>query len=219
MAGKKKKKNGMNLPSVIITIIAVILAVGAIVFLVVTMNSDNDPTAEPDINVNTTPAFQVTDELKEQTEQATYDLLQKNFKAYQHFTRGMTHEPEPYGNLPEDGFYTCISDEYKSFDDFSDFIESIYTEETAEKLLTDPFGSGPVYGVDDKGGLGLSSDFTPSEEGLPWANVEFVCTPVSETECTVKYTLKDSSENVVKEGDTKLILEEGQWKLTEMIGG
>lgn len=218
MASKKKKKNSTNIPSLIITIIAAILAIGAVVFLVVTMRSDDKEPEIPDIVVNTTPAFQATQELVDQTQQAAYDLLPENYKVYQYLTRGMTHGEEPYGNIPEDGFYTCISDDFKSFDDFSQYVRSVYTEETAEKLLKDPFGNGPVYGVDDTGALGLSAEFIPDpDSGLSWANVNFLCTPVSDTECDVDVTLQDSDgKDVVKK--VKMVLQNGEWKLSEMIG-
>lgn len=216
MATKKKKKNGINIASLIITVLAVALAVGAIIFLLKTTGSDEEAETTP-----TQPAvteFMATQELVDATQQAAYDLLPKNYKVFQYLTRGMTHEDEPYGNLPEDGFYTCVSDEFNNFDDFSDYIKGIYTEKTAEKLLTDPFGNGPVYGVDDTGALGLSSDFTPNEEeDLSWADVHFLCTPVSETECTVKVTLKDSSDNDVDK-EVMLVLENGEWKLAELVG-
>lgn len=215
----KKKKKGVNIPSLIITVLAVLLAAGAMVFLIHTMNSDgnDDPrgseNTEPDVT-----EFQATQELVDDTQQAAYDLLPKNYRVHQFLTRGMTHEEEPYGNLPEDGFYTCVSDEFKTFEDFSDFVKSIYTEATAEKLLTDPFGKGAVYGVDDTGGLGLSSDFVPEEgESLSWSDVHFLCTPVSETECNVVVTLKDASDNDVDK-EVSLLLENGVWKLSELVG-
>lgn len=216
---KKKKKKGVNVPSLIITILAVLLAVGAIVFLVHTMRSDeNEDPRGSESTEATTAAFQATQELVDATQQAAYDLLPKNYRVHQFLTRGMTHEEEPYGNLPEDGFYTCVSDEFKTFDDFSDFVKSIYTEDTAEKLLTDPFGKGAVYGVDDTGGLGLSSDFVPDEgESLSWTDVHFLCTPVSDTECNVVVTLKDAAGSDVDK-EVTLLLEDGQWKLSELVG-
>ncbi|MCM1054165.1 MAG: hypothetical protein NC394_01475 [Bacteroides sp.] len=215
---KKKKKNSINLPSLIITVIAAVLAIGAVVFLIMTMSSDENPAEEPEVTVYTAPVFQATQELVDQTQQAAYDLLPENYKVYQYLTRGMTHEEEPYGNLPEDGFYTCVSDDFNSFDDFSAYVRSVYVEETAEKLLTDPFGGGAVYGVDDTGALGLSSEFVPDpDSGLSWANVSFLCTPVSDTECDVKVTLQDKDGNDV-DRNIKMVLENGGWKLSEMIG-
>lgn len=196
-----------------------LLAVGAIVFLIRTMRSGEgeDPRGSESTEPVTT-AFQATQELVDDTQQAAYDLLPKNYKVYQYLTRGMTHEEEPYGNLPEDGFYTCVSDEFKTFEDFSGYVKSVYTEETAEKLLTDPFGKGAVYGVDDTGGLGLSSEFVPNEsEGLSWAEVHFLCTPVSDTECNVVVTLKDASGSDVDK-EVIMLLENGVWKLSELVG-
>ena len=133
MATKKKKKNGINAASLIITLTAVILAVVAIIFLIKTTGSDEETETTPAESNST--EFQATQELVDATQQAAYDLLPKNYKVFQYLTRGMTHEDEPYGNLPEDGFYTCVSDEFNNFEDFSNYIEEIYTERRPKNCL------------------------------------------------------------------------------------
>ena len=47
MATKKKKKNGINIASLIITILAVALAIGAIIFLLKTTGSDDEAETTP----------------------------------------------------------------------------------------------------------------------------------------------------------------------------
>ena len=212
----KKKKSEQTTASLIITVLAVLLAICAVIFLVITTTSDESGNNNP--NKSQTTEFEASEELINAAQQVAYDLLPKNYKAFQYFTRGMKHDEEPYGNLPEDGFYTCTNDDFPDFATFSEFINSIYVQQTAEKLLTNPFGNGPLYGVDDTGALGLSSNLVPSEEeDLSWNDARFICLPVSETECKVNVVLKDSLGNEV-EKETTMALENGQWKLSEMIG-
>lgn len=216
-----KKKNSANVPAIIITVIAALLAAGAVIFLIITISGDRSGGT-----VNTSPIgstddggndFVASQELLTEVETAAYSLLPDNYKIYQYFTKGMSYKEEPYGNLPEDGFYTCVNEDYKTFEDLCDFIRSTYAEKTADKLIEDPFGYGPVYG-DDGGVLGLSDKFKESEDsGLSWEDTKFVCVPASETECNIEITLKDKDgKDVVKHA--QIIKENGNWLLTEMIG-
>ena len=210
-----KAKNKQNTVSIIITVVAALLAIAAVVFLIITISSEQDEIVEQP-GVSGTPDF-INDQLIGNMEQAAYDLLPENYKIYQYLTRGMNIKPEPYGNYPEDGFYTCDNSDYPTFEAFSEYVRSVYTADTAEKLLTDPFGGGPVFG-DDDGELGLSVDFKATEDaGLSWTDAKFVCSPVSEAECKVQITLKDESgKDVIK--NVTMVLENGSWKLTELVG-
>lgn len=215
-----KKKQSINIPSLIITVIAVLLAAAAVVFLVIMFQKRADEQKQQSTNtpkVTVTDHYIPTEDLLRSAEQAAYDLLPKNYKVYQYLTKGMTVKEEPYGNKPDDGFYTCANDDYKTFEDLSKFVRSIYTSQTAEKLLTDPFGNGPVYG-DDNGELGLSAEFKATEEeGLSWANVTFVCSMDSETVCNIEITLKDKDGKDVKK-EVKMIKENEQWRLEALVG-
>ena len=207
-----KKKAQQNISGIVITVIAALLAIAAVIFLIITITREEEDD-EPEVSITT--GFVPDSDFYVSVEQAAYNLLEKNFTAYGYLTAGMRVEEEPYGNLPEDGFYTCITDEFADFDEFSEYIHSIYIDAVAEKLLTDPFGNGPVYGY-DQDGLGLSMDFTPSgEEGRTW-DVQFACTPLSENECDLEVTYKDADgQETVKK--IKLLLEGGEWKLSEMV--
>lgn len=218
------KKAPINVPAVIITAFAVVLAAAAVIFLVFTM-SKNNGSANVTPNVSTDAAgnpvgsnsFTASQELLTEVETAAYELLPKNYKIYQYFTKGMSYKEEPYGNLPEDGFYTCVNDEYKTFDQFCAFIRATFTEKTSSTLISNPFGYGPVYG-DDNGELGLSSKFEEAEDsGLSWEDTKFVCTPSSETECKIEITLKDKDgKDIVKQ--VKMLKENNVWLLDEMVG-
>ena len=212
-----KKKKQQNIPAIIITVIAVLLAAAAVIFLAYTISKDTQEDEPPVITTTQDPGFVPDADLVEEMEQAAYDLLPENYKVFQYLTLGMSVKEEPYGNLPEDGFYTCVNESFPTFEAFSEFVRSIYTSDTAEKLLTDPFGKGAVYG-DDNGELGLSVDFeAATEPGLSWADVSFVCTPISETKCDVEVTLKDADGKDAVRSVT-MVLEEDSWKLSDMIG-
>ena len=211
-----KAKNKQNTVSIIITAVAALLAIAAVIFLIMTLSSgEEDIIEQPGISTTPTPSF--AEQLIGDMEQAAYDLLPENYKIYQYLTRGMNIKPEPYGNYPDDGFYTCDNSDYPTFEAFSEYVRSVFTAETAEKLLTDPFGNGAVFG-DDGGELGLSVDFKATEEpGLSWTDAKFVCSPVSEVECGVEITLKDADKKDVVRNVT-MVLESGSWKLTELVG-
>ena len=211
-----KKKKQQNISAIIITVIAAMLAAAAVIFLVITISGgDGDNGGQPAITED--PGFIPDQELISEAEQAAYDLLPENYKVYQYLTLGMSVKEEPYGNLPEDGFYTCVNESYPTFEAFCEYVRSVYTVHTAEKLLTDPFGNGAVYG-DDNGVLGLSVDFeAAAEPGLSWADVHFTCIPMSETDCLIEVVLKDADGKDVSKS-VSMALEDGSWKLTELVG-
>ena len=210
-----KTKSRQNIPAIVITALAAILAIAAVIFLVVTISSKEEEDPQPDATEDL--GFMPTDELVAEIEQAAYDLLPENYKVYQYLTRGMSVKEEPYGNLPEDGFYTCVNADLPTFEAFCDYVHSIYINSTAEKLITDPFGNGAIYG-DDNGELGIVLGFEPSEDsGLSWSDVHFTCLPVSETLCSVTVALKDADGKEV-EKTVNMQLEDGAWKLSDMIG-
>ncbi|HBH94659.1 MAG TPA: hypothetical protein DDX91_02850 [Ruminococcaceae bacterium] len=216
-----KKKQTVNIPSLIITGAAVLLAVGAVIFMAATVSRSNEEARGSETEqTSVDTAFYPSSELLQSAELAAPDLLTNNYRAYQYFTQGMSYEQEPYGNKPEDGFYTCSNDTFKTFGEFSDFIRSIYTESTAAKLLSDPFGKGAVY-ADDNGKLGISYEFIENgrteDSGISWENGTYTFTLTSETECDVEIVLKDKDGKDVKK-KTRMISENGMWKLAEMVG-
>ena len=216
-----KKKNPANIPAIIITVLAALLAIAAVIFVMTTVRGGTvnvNPTGGSDSSTTSAPEeFYASQELATEVETAAYKLLPDNYKIYQYFTLGMSYKEEPYGNLPEDGFYTCVNNDFKTFDELCDYIRATFTKETADKLITNPFGYGPVY-ADDNGELGLSDKFVPDDgSGLSWEDTKFICTPTSETECNIEITLKDKDgKDVVK--NVKMVKENDVWLLAEMVG-
>lgn len=210
MAKKKKQDTSV----IIITVIAAALAVAAVIFLICTFagaGGNEEPA------VTTEERFIPSQELIDETEQAAYVLVQNNYRIYCLLKIGMNVEEEPYGNKPEDGFYTCINDEFKTYADWSDFVRKTYTEAAAMKVLSDPFGNGVVYG-DDNGVLGLSGEFVPSDPDPLWeGQLQYVCTPLSEKECKLELTLTDKSTNEKVNKEMTMELENGEWKLTALV--
>ncbi len=212
MAAKKKKQ---DVSVIIITVVAAVLAIAAVIFLIWTFSGANSG-GEGDVTT-TEEKFAPTQELIDETEKEAYRLVQDNYKIYCLLTMGMNVEEEPYGNKPEDGFYTCISDEFKTFADWSELVRNTYTEAAAVKVLSDPFGKGVVYG-DDNGVLGLSEDFVPSDPDPLWeGQLQYVCTPLSESECKLELTLTDKTTNEKVNKEMTMERENGVWKLTELV--
>ena len=50
-------------------------------------------------------------------------------------TEGLYHEDEPYGNLPEDGYYTVNSTDYNSLEQIEELVRSVYAEDAAEQTF------------------------------------------------------------------------------------
>ena len=215
-------RNSKNLTATIVTVIVALMAACAVFFLVWT--AGNQSQQQQEINQEYVPTEEVADEMK----QAATDLLKGNYEVFRLFyTKGISYQEEPYGNLPEDGFYTCADDTYKTYADMESFVKSVFVEAEAQRILTasraayQPKIDGPVYG-DDGGKLGLSADFV-DENGFvaidydySWANPTFTIEPKSDIECGLVIVLKDSSGNdVVCSG--LMLKVNGQWRLNELI--
>lgn len=48
----------------------------------------------------------------------------------------------PYGNLPEDGYYTVNSTDYNSLEQIEELVRSVYAEDAAEQILKNSDGKG-----------------------------------------------------------------------------
>ena len=97
-----------------------------------------------------------TEEVANEMKLAAPELLKGNYEVLKLFyTKGISYEKEPYGNLPEDGFYTCADETYKTYADMEAFVKSVYVENEAQRILTSsraafqPKIDGPVYGDDN----------------------------------------------------------------------
>lgn len=209
-------KSTNNTTATIITVIVALLAACAVFFLVWTAGNQNQQ--EQEIQQEYVPTEEVADEMK----QEATDLLKSNYEVLKLFyTKGTSYEKEPYGNLPEDGFYTCADESYKTYADLEAFVKSVYVEEEAERMLTSARSDGAVYG-DDNGVLGISESyidengFIAEDYSYSWANPTFTIDPKSDNECALVIVIKDSNGNDVTCNGLMLKVN-GEWRLNELI--
>lgn len=145
-------------------------------------------------------------------------LVKNNFEVLcLYYTKGMSHKDEPYGNAPEDGYYTVKDSDYSSLEELEALVDETFDKEAAEIIKTNSLGYGPIYKTRDNGTLGIIQNFTPMPYTRSWDNPGCKITAVSETECSIELTIhdKESGEEVVLNAD--MIKTDKGWRLTEIV--
>lgn len=199
-----------NVGATVVTVIFALLAFAAVFFLIWKVGQTRQQ--EQELQTEYEPTLELATEMKT----SATDLLKTDFEVLSLFyTKGLTYDAEPYNNLPEDGFYTCNSTKYTTYESVKTLVESTFVTEAAQKILSDPLGNGPTFG-DDGGKLGLSSKFKPMEYTLSWESVSFQIEPVSDIQCNISITLKDADgkDKNVSGSMSKL---NGKWLLDDII--
>lgn len=137
---EKNSNNKKQSPAALIaTIIVAAAAIAAVVILLTVKQSRETPTL-PD---GTQITFKPSEELIEECKDSAHDLVGESYEVIKLFvTEGLPHLDEPYGNAPEDGIYTVNSDKYTSLEQIEALVKSVYTEDTAEKILHNLDGNG-----------------------------------------------------------------------------
>ncbi|MGN0655386.1 MAG: hypothetical protein ACI4KR_01200, partial [Ruminiclostridium sp.] len=161
-----------------------------------------------------TPDVAATEEMLD----AATELIKNNYQVLSlYYTKGMEHKDEPYGNVPEDGYYTAISSDFSSIEELEKLVDSTFAPEQAKIIKEDSLGYGPIYKTRDNGDLGIIQNFTPMPYTRSWDNPGFKINPVSETECSIDITIheKESGEEVVLNA-TMIETSEG-WRLSEIV--
>lgn len=213
-------KGNNNIAAIVATAIVAVLAIGAAFFAVMKLT---EAPAEPAVTT-TLPAdviatdFEPTQELVEEVKDAATTLLSNNFEVLKlYMTRGLSHEDEPYGNKPEDGYYTVADTTYTTYAQIETLVNSTYTADEAARVLSDCNGKGAVYAERTGGKLGISAKFEAAAYDLTWENVQFKVTPLSETESAVSVYLhkRDGGEEVISNGT--LTKDNGTWLLKGII--
>ncbi len=160
------------------------------------------------------PAVAATEEMLD----AATELIKNNYQVLcLYYTKGMEHKDEPYGNAPEDGYYTAISSDFSSIEELEKLVDSTFAPEQAKIIKEDSLGYGPIYKTRDNGDLGIIQNFTPMPYTRSWDNPGFKINPLSETECSIDITIheKESGEEVVLTA-TMTETEDG-WRLGEIV--
>lgn len=208
---------------------AALLSVGfvaAVVTFILVLNNtaqETSPAPAPSVSASQSesvnPDAYVPDEqTSEEMKDAAIELLSGNYEVLKLFyTRGLEHEDEPYGNAPEDGYYTVSDSEYTSLDQLKELVNSIFIGEQAKITLENSLGYGAIYSERYNGELGIIENFTPMEYDISWENPDFSISPISDEECALLITLRnrDSGEEVEKNGE--MIKTEEGWRLKSII--
>lgn len=219
MSSKKNQNNIAIIATIIVAAIATVLAVSAI--FVINLSDSDKKQESSQSEITSSDLSYLTPEYQEECKEASYTLLRKSHDILRLFvTEGLFHEDEPYGNLPEDGYYTVNSTDYTSLQQIEELVYSVYTEDTAEKILRNIDGNGlAVYAVDkvyvevdqpvnadgstaESGErykvvekLGISADFTP-DPSKSWTNCAITIDYIEEGRCGLTVVLDQDSTTV-----------------------
>lgn len=220
------KKSGSSTATIIATAVVGLAAAAAVVFLIVLVMGGGKNNESESVPVSSAPvAFQPSRELIDECNNNAHDLLAGNYEILRLFRlEGLPHEDEPYGNAPEDGYYTAVSDKFASYAALESYVRSIFVSDEADRILTD-FDGKIVYKTrEDNGALGIIADFAPDETyNKPWESTRIQFVPQSETECSLKIFLGADEETDLTAVPAELTLDalmikgdEG-WRLTRLV--
>lgn len=214
---------------------AIILAAAAVVsvavfFVVLNITGSEVPKIELPSAETTTTAASSTEAPEEDTGyKADKDLVNEMFDAAEgliygnytvlrlYYTKGLSHEDEPYGNEPEDGYYTVASDDYSSIDQLNEIVDKTYTKDQANEIKTDPLGYGAIYKTRDNGTLGIIQNYTPMQYDRSWENPKLEIEPLSDTECAITVTIHEKSDDSDVPLNAVMVKSEDGWRLTSVI--
>ena len=217
-------KQKVSLAPIISTIVVAVLAiVVAVVAIVLITSEDGTPSqGSSDTGVSAPAAFAPTQEQVDECTYAAHDLVAAHYKAVRLFvTEGLDHLPEPYGNDPDGGYYTVDSAAYKTLDDITELLNSIYTAEKNREILVkveetyEGTDEPTAEATDDSGSvqyateyvLGIHMDFVPAADyGKDWSTCRIAVTPVSETECKLVVYLKGVDPETATDADADSVL-------------
>ncbi len=218
-------KQKTSLAPLVSTIVVAALAIVVVIVAIILIPSDGPATSsvsEPD--TSTSEPFKPTQELVDECTYAAHDLVADNYRIVRLFiTEGLPYEPEPYGNLPEDGLYTVSSNDYKTLAQIEELVHSVFVEEEAVRVLDNLDGKGlAVYQEREKlvkveapsdttaeateeGAsvqyekeyvLGISADFAPDDSYTKdWSSCRIAIIPRSDTMCDLTVYLDGLDEN------------------------
>ena len=223
---KGKYSESAVLYAIILSVAAVLaVAVFFVVYNVLNVQEKEKPAAETTAPV--TSAAETTEKAKEQEvdpevaaemQDAAVNLIKDNYTVLRlYYTKGMNHKDEPYGNTPEDGYYSVDSDKYSSLDQLEAIVDRTYTEEFAQTVKTDPLGYGAIYKTRDNGDLGIIAGFTPMEYTRSWDTPKFEISPISDTECDLTVKIHEKADNALVETTARMTKTADGWRLTSMI--
>ena len=195
--GKKKS----SASTIIATAIVALAAIAAIIVLIV-MSKESDSGQKP--SNGSTVENNLTQEFIDECGENAQTLVAGNYRIVRLFiSEGLPHRDEPYGNKPEDGYYTVESDEFKTYEQIDTYVRSIFTtEETTRILLKMPFDPAEEYGTVS---TGAAQDDTSSRNLVPvyWPRVDYVDAGDAVSDAVSDVSVQDAPEEEDGENDTE----------------
>ncbi len=202
-------------------------AVAAIAAFVIVMNMNGDKLpavsgGEPTATTTTTQAapqgYVPEDTLSVEMKDAAIELLGSNYEVLKlYFISGLAHKDEPYGNAPEDGYYTVDDSEYISLAQLEELVDSTFVAEQAKAIKENSLGYGPIYKERDGGELGIIENFTPMPYEISWDNPQFKIDPVSDEECVINVTLHNRTDGAEVSLKGEMTKTEDGWRLKTIL--
>lgn len=164
MSEQNKGKTTSSISTIVATAIVALLAVAAIIVLIVISKKPNEEqTPQNSLIVDSADGQALADECGENAQ----TLVAGNYRIVRLFvSEGLPHKDEPYGNRPEDGYYTAVSDEFKTYEELDAYVRSIFTFEEASRILL-KMPSDPA----DAQNSNLVSIYKPRDEYVDAATV------------------------------------------------
>ncbi|MBR5091482.1 MAG: hypothetical protein IK093_18825, partial [Ruminiclostridium sp.] len=164
------------------------------------------------------PDYEPDRELANEMMDAATNLIFDNYTVLRlYYTKGMNHKDEPYGNTPEDGYYSTDNKTFSSLEQIEEIVDRTYTKECAEDIKNDALGYGAVYKTRDNGDLGIIAGYTPMQYTRSWENPQFEIEPVSETECKIDITIHEKKDNAEVSLEAEMVKTDDGWRLTGVI--
>lgn len=216
MSTKKNQNNTSLIATIVIAALACAAAIIAVVMLNLPGSGNNGGQAQNSGAHNNNAAY-LTQEYRDEVGLAAHDLLDDSHEILRLFvTEGLHHNDEPYGNLPEDGYYTVNNTDY-DLEKIEALVRSVYVEDEATRVLHNIDGNGlTVYAnrriqqraettaapegstaeTDDTikyetvEVLGISSDFT-ADPAKSWISCSITIDYVEEGKCDLTVGLFD----------------------------
>lgn len=224
-----------NTAATIATIVVAVLAIATTLFLLYQTSQQQIQ----DNQYNYVPS----DEINEEMNMNAVTLIKNNCEVFRIFLQyGLPHQAEPYNNVPEDGYYTVKSDNYKTISDIETLVNSTFVEKEAKRILTNINGDNvAVYAeeTDDDGNKCIGLDVSMVDENgrfkaigydYTWSNAKFTLHPKSNTECDIIVELNpaeetSSAENASSGSDdsntkkvtANMLKVNGEWRLQKLV--
>lgn len=178
---------------------------------------------------------------------ATQDLISKNIIAYSLFyTDELPLVPEPYGNVPEDGYYAVnmtYNDLNKKlytvlnhapdqkegnaeYQQIETFVNKIYTPDLAKEILNNSDNTNKPVFKDKDGRLGVKADHQSISSKRNWQeNISILYDIKTTSECEITILFNNVTEQQYDSGEfnqddvvkATIYKINGEWRLNEIV--